>query len=655
VEKGVKQELAKPTTDLQLDELLKLCTVKLSVPGKFGWGTGFFVAPGKILTCAHVVKDAGGQLVKVCWQGKEDFGEASVQGLFADPFDLALLELQNSPAAHPCVYLDEALRSNSTVEPDDDLYIYGYPDDTPNGAPVTAKCEGLTGDKPPIIKYKQGQVRPGISGSPLLNRRTCKVAGIVKFTRDRSNDLGGGAVPVTAILEKFSELKDLQAKFHKIDRRWNALLPKTRCRPRTVALTSLGIATAIGIVRFLGLLQGTELKVYDHFMQTRPNPELDDRIKIVVVEVDDVKAQEQRGEELIGSLSHKTLNDLLNALSSYSPRVIGLDFYRPDRERLKENPELLNHFKSRPNLIGVCKVGDLQYQVSGVAPPPEMPNNRVGFSDFIVDNDGVLRRQVLAFAPPDNSPCLTPLSFNLQVARQYLAKEGFSSNNPVAGGSCQNLAFTKDEERITFPNLRPYTGGYQYQENATEGCQILLNYRASQDEYVNAFFSLSDVLSGEVKPEDFRDKIVLIGAYNREFSQDYWNTPFGIDPKQMPGVVVQAQMISQILSVVKGDRALIWVMPQWAEWFWILGWSVAGGFLGRGLRSPRNLGIAIIAAGTSIYIICLVTFQFNGWLPLVPPLLGLSTASVVVWWIDLQNSASFRSHHKQLKPNSTSV
>ena len=73
MEKGVKQDLAKPTTDLQLDELLKLCTVKLSVPGKVGWGTGFFVAPGKILTCAHVVKDAGGQPVKVCWQGQEEF------------------------------------------------------------------------------------------------------------------------------------------------------------------------------------------------------------------------------------------------------------------------------------------------------------------------------------------------------------------------------------------------------------------------------------------------------------------------------------------------------------------------------------------------------------------------------------------------------
>lgn len=646
--------MAEPTTNLQLDEFLKLCTVKLSIPGKVGWGTGFFVAPGKILTCAHVVKDAGGQPVKVCYQGNEEFGEAIVQGLFADPFDLALLELQNSTADHPCVYFDETIRSSSAVQPDDDLYIYGYPDDTPNGAPVTAKCEGLTGDKPPIIKYKQGQVRPGISGSPLLNRRTCKVVGIVKFTRDRSNDLGGGAVPATAIVEKFSELKDLQAKFHKRDRRWSTLLPLIRCRLRTVVLTSLGIAAAIGVVRILGLLQPAELKVYDHLVQTRPNRGVDDQIKIVVVEGDDIEAQRQRGEDLIGSLSHKTLSKLLSILKSYSPRVIGLDFYRPDQASPENYPELLNQFKLQPNLIGVCKAADQEYQVSGVGSPPGMAINRVGFSDFRPDNDGVLRRQLLAFNPPEDSPCSAQLSFSLQVASHYLAAEGFSTENPIDDKTCQNLTFRNDSKSIVFPNLRLYTGGYQHQKNAEEGCQVLLNYSASQSEYANQFVTLQQVLAGQVKPEDFRGKIVLIGAYNREFSQDYWNTPFGSEPDQMPGVFVQAQMISQIIGVVKGGRALVWVMPQWAEWLWLLGWSMGGGFLGWRLRSPRNLGVAIITASSGIYIICLVTFLFNGWIPLVPPLLGLSTASVLVWWIDLQNSATLRLRRHQ-KTNSAST
>lgn len=191
----------------QLEDLLQQCTVKLTIPGQNGWGTGFFVAPGLILTCAHVVKKANGQPVQMWWQNQE-WAEAAVEKSLPDPDDLALLRV-TLPGAHPCVYLDEeAVRSR---EP---LYLFGYPDqDFPNGCPVTFDCEGLTGDQPALIKFALGQVRPGMSGSPLLNQRTGKVCGIVKFTRDRSIDLGGGAIPTQVILAQFPELRELQQQF----------------------------------------------------------------------------------------------------------------------------------------------------------------------------------------------------------------------------------------------------------------------------------------------------------------------------------------------------------------------------------------------------------------------------------------------------------
>jgi hypothetical protein len=49
-----------------------------------------------------------------------------------------------------------------------------------------------------------------MSGAPLLNQRTGKVCGIVKFTRDRSFDLGGGAIPTRVILEQFPQLREFQ-------------------------------------------------------------------------------------------------------------------------------------------------------------------------------------------------------------------------------------------------------------------------------------------------------------------------------------------------------------------------------------------------------------------------------------------------------------
>ncbi len=200
-----------------LEELLYRCTVKLTVSGQRGWGTGFFVAPGQILTCAHVIKAAEQTPVNVRWQQQEDFLEAAVEKVLPS-VDLALLRFTpRSDVNLPCVYLDTALKSG------DELYLFGYPDqDFPDGCPVTGSCEGFTGDR--LIKFKLGQVRPGVSGSALLNQHTGKVCGIVKFTRDRSLDLGGGAVPTETILQQLPELIDLQQQFHQQDARWRNLV-----------------------------------------------------------------------------------------------------------------------------------------------------------------------------------------------------------------------------------------------------------------------------------------------------------------------------------------------------------------------------------------------------------------------------------------------
>lgn len=205
----------------QLEHLLQQCTVKLTLPDRSGWGTGFFVAPGWILTCAHVVKEAKGEPIQVRWQNQENWAQAVVERSIADPYDLALLRVTLPANANPpCVYLDEEM-----IRSRDPLYLFGYPDqDFPNGCPVTFNCEGLTGDEPALIKFALGQVRPGMSGSPLLNQRTGKVCGIVKFTRDRSFDLGGGAIPAHVILEQFPQLRDLQQEFHGGDRRWGDLM-----------------------------------------------------------------------------------------------------------------------------------------------------------------------------------------------------------------------------------------------------------------------------------------------------------------------------------------------------------------------------------------------------------------------------------------------
>ncbi len=203
----------------QLEDLLQQCTVKLTVSGQIGTGTGFFVAPGLILTCAHVVDSAGKSPIQIMWNNQENWAQAVVIKSFPKPYDLALLKVDLPIDANPpCVYL------SSEVQSRDPLYLFGYPDiDFPNGCPVTFECEGLTGDDPAQIKFALGQVRPGMSGSPLLNQRTGAVCGIVQSTRDRSFDLGGGAIQTSVILAKFPELLEQQQSFHQQDQRWHNL------------------------------------------------------------------------------------------------------------------------------------------------------------------------------------------------------------------------------------------------------------------------------------------------------------------------------------------------------------------------------------------------------------------------------------------------
>lgn len=203
----------------RLDELLQDCTVKITVPG--GWGTGFFVAPGLVLTCDHVVKALEGDArALINWQ-QRSFAEATVVERRTE-VDLALLQCSPLPDVEvPCVYLGEAF------QPQDDLYTYGYPDSFPQGTSMTGECEGSAMEKgSELLVFKLAQVRPGLSGAPLLNWRTGRICGMVKFTRDRSIDLGGGAIPSRVILEQFPQLRDQQRQFHQTDLRWYDLVTK---------------------------------------------------------------------------------------------------------------------------------------------------------------------------------------------------------------------------------------------------------------------------------------------------------------------------------------------------------------------------------------------------------------------------------------------
>lgn len=214
----------------QLLELLRQCTVKLAVPG--GHGTGFFVASGMVLTCAHVVEPAqkSKKPVTAYWNGQsysadiQDFLSELHPGLKLQYPDLALLKVDAlTNTKHPCVFL------HTEAHLDDKIYSYGYTDEYSTGDPSTFENEGWTDEQQLLLKLKEGQARSGLSGAPVLNRRTGGVCGIMKRSRGTETDLGGRAIPARVVFEKFPHLETLQQQFHQQDKRWyNCLTSQQR-------------------------------------------------------------------------------------------------------------------------------------------------------------------------------------------------------------------------------------------------------------------------------------------------------------------------------------------------------------------------------------------------------------------------------------------
>src|SRR5688572_6385462 len=146
--------------------LFRSCIVRIRVSGDRGEGTGFFVAPGLILTCAHVIEMANQVAAHITWCVEP--GDASVDQPITEvvaylprPYpDLALLRVNQ--ADHACVYLDPTIRLSEK------LYAYGFTAAHPFGDSITVDYEGPIGGERVMFKLKQGQVPPGASGAPLL-------------------------------------------------------------------------------------------------------------------------------------------------------------------------------------------------------------------------------------------------------------------------------------------------------------------------------------------------------------------------------------------------------------------------------------------------------------------------------------------------------
>jgi CHASE2 domain-containing sensor protein len=406
----------------------------------------------------------------------------------------------------------------------------------------------------------------------------------------------------------------------------NQFAPRNR-RPHkhnlkyAMLVVSLVLTILICSGRHSGIFQGWELKAYDAMLRLRPDAGIDSRLLIVEVTDKDLQYQNQLGYERQGSLSDAALTQVLNRLEPLQPSVIGLDNYH-DFPIKESQAALAQKLANNQNFFTICKHSDPAIQHPGIAPLDPVPSERLGFSDVVIDNtDGVLRRNVFQMTPNLNSPCPTETSFSFQLALHFLHQNG----QPVVPTVKDNQVWLGNQ---LMPIITSHWGGYQGLEDT--GYQIMLNYRSRT---IAKKVTLTQVLQNQFDPNLVKNKIVIIGTSTPSYTDELY-TPYSLNKQldqTMRGVLVQAQMVSQIISSVLDQRAFIQIWPTWMETIWIWSWSLVGSWIALYYNKPSLVLILIVGSILLISLICYSILVIQSiWIPFIPAGLAIAFAAVVV-------------------------
>ncbi|GAB1543107.1 hypothetical protein NUACC21_57810 [Scytonema sp. NUACC21] len=376
----------------------------------------------------------------------------------------------------------------------------------------------------------------------------------------------------------------------------------------SILITGLVLGT-----RHIGALQFLELLCFDQMVRLETDAGSDQRLLIVAITEADLQQLKN------WPISDQTLAQVFQKLQQHKPKVIGLDLYRNIPEPPGHNA-LLKELRA-PNVVTIYNLGDTSTE--GVPSVPGVSPEQIGFNDLLLDPDGVIRRNLIYAYQGEKKY----YSFSLRLSLKYLADQNIS------------LQVTSDALKLgntILPALRSKTGGYQNLDSA--GYQVLISYRSPN---IARQVSLSQVLNGQINPNWVKNKIVLIGTTAPSL-KDLFFTPYtagqSANPR-MPGVLLHAQLVSQLLSTTLDKQPLIWVWSEWAESLWVCGWALVGGVLAWRLRHPLYLGVVGVVVLGGLFGICFAIFTLGGWLPFIPSIIALiATGSSVLCYVLLQNA-----------------
>ncbi|MBT2406764.1 MULTISPECIES: trypsin-like peptidase domain-containing protein [unclassified Streptomyces] len=204
-----------------LEPLVQAATVRVHAPPDGyetpgtgpTWGSGFFVAPGWVLTCAHVVGEGGGAVrlvgreVGITFSSGGHGATGTVAGRVEcvlperlerhrpgrrslwDLPDLALVRVL-APITHACVWLTDRARPRL-----EEAAYFGCTEDlgVPEITGRTTRLRGTAANGAAIRLGDDDEIEPGMSGGPVVDLARGEVVGVVKARRHT----GGGGLAVS--------------------------------------------------------------------------------------------------------------------------------------------------------------------------------------------------------------------------------------------------------------------------------------------------------------------------------------------------------------------------------------------------------------------------------------------------------------------------
>jgi len=291
-------------------------------------------------------------------------------------------------------------------------------------------------------------------------------------------------------------------------------------------------------------LKDTELTDYA-FNKLRPDPTVDERIVLVN----------------FGALSRREVAQLLQNISQFKPRVIGMDALYNCEGGLRDSincPQLLDTLgnmmlSSAIQEAGNVVLGSKLMQTDSLGRIDTNDMDSIEMSDPVFTNyvqTGFVNIPTDATYQEDVKISRTILPSRIVNGKKELA---FSVRMAMMYDSVKTkkfLARNKDEEIINF------RGNIEVRQLRINS---LKNEETSTTNFGTMFFVVDaeDVLSGNVSPELFKDKIVVMGYLGDYLGDDAWEDKFytplnkklgGRANPDMFGPVVHSNVVAMILN-----------------------------------------------------------------------------------------------------------